>query len=626
MGTSLRTSFRLWLVIVLLSFASPAWATHYFIDCSPTGCGGGGCSNANNGTSAATAWADPSTVVTRALQPGDEVSTNQGQTCSYPSAGSQADFFALGSGVGGTAGNPITFDTYGSGAQPLILGSDNLSGATWTNDTVNIYTTPLSVFPMGVYTSTTPSWPLAWAACETSPCPGTPAVTQPAMLSCWQSGHVYAANSQVMSCVRPSEWFITTAGGTSGGTAPTCTTSCTANTTTESDGGVTWIYEGPGAAMQGAMTAGTAWWSANKLYVWMPNNASPSGQTIRVATHIYGFNDQANGAEKNYITITGLDFQQFGTCWRAFTNGTGGFLAGQIFTGNTCSQTGTGPVDAGDFYNSLQVGGSNSNGTTPAPLITNNVISYAGGHMGGLACQACTNGVFSGNDISFFSHAALNFVSSTTTSNTNLTATNNKIHDAFQALNYNSPSAPSSNVGIYCENCPSPTITFNSIWNIKGTCGSGQCDGIQTFGGSNAVINCNTIFGVQTGYYESNGGTNETFKDNAVDISTGGGTPGTNSWAINENDSGAITTADYDILGGETSVWTINGSNKTFAQLQALGYEAHGFNAYAAFAQANPFILLPNSPGFLTGDGTCPNATIGSSSLFARGNSGFRRF
>ena len=44
----------------------------------------------------------------------------------------------------GTTGSPITFDAYGSGAVPVLTPVINLSGATWTHNSGNIYTTSLS--------------------------------------------------------------------------------------------------------------------------------------------------------------------------------------------------------------------------------------------------------------------------------------------------------------------------------------------------------------------------------------------------------------------------------------------------------------------------------------------------
>jgi hypothetical protein len=44
----------------------------------------------------------------------------------------------------GTSGSPITFDAYGSGPAPVLTPLINLSAATWTHNSGNIYTTSLS--------------------------------------------------------------------------------------------------------------------------------------------------------------------------------------------------------------------------------------------------------------------------------------------------------------------------------------------------------------------------------------------------------------------------------------------------------------------------------------------------
>lgn len=44
----------------------------------------------------------------------------------------------------GTLGNPISFDAYGTGTAPVLTPTINLTGATWTHNSGNIYTTTLS--------------------------------------------------------------------------------------------------------------------------------------------------------------------------------------------------------------------------------------------------------------------------------------------------------------------------------------------------------------------------------------------------------------------------------------------------------------------------------------------------
>lgn len=46
--------------------------------------------------------------------------------------------------------NNLTFSSYGSGADPIFLGSDYLGGATWTSETGGYYSTPLATAPLWV--------------------------------------------------------------------------------------------------------------------------------------------------------------------------------------------------------------------------------------------------------------------------------------------------------------------------------------------------------------------------------------------------------------------------------------------------------------------------------------------
>src|SRR5271167_4062371 len=116
-----RRPSRCLLIFVLL--ALPLSATTYYVDnCVVTG------SDSNNGTSTGSPWLTINKVNTSTFNAGDSVLFER--TCTWreqltvPSSGS--------------AGNPITFGAYGSGALPSIDGA-NL--ATWTQGTATPPTT-----------------------------------------------------------------------------------------------------------------------------------------------------------------------------------------------------------------------------------------------------------------------------------------------------------------------------------------------------------------------------------------------------------------------------------------------------------------------------------------------------
>lgn len=120
--TDLRRSLRLLrsggclliFVFLFVFLALPLSATTYYVDCNG--------SDSNNGTSSGTAWQTIAKVNGSTFVAGDSILFNRGCTwreqLTVPS--------------GGTAGSPITFADYGTGAKPVINGSDLVTG--WSLD------------------------------------------------------------------------------------------------------------------------------------------------------------------------------------------------------------------------------------------------------------------------------------------------------------------------------------------------------------------------------------------------------------------------------------------------------------------------------------------------------------
>ncbi len=100
------------LILMLLLSCSPLWATTYYVDnCLAVG------NDRNNGTSPSTPWLTINKVNTSTFNPGDSILFEN--TCTWreqltvPSSGS--------------AGSPITFGAYGTGAAPIISGASRWS-------------------------------------------------------------------------------------------------------------------------------------------------------------------------------------------------------------------------------------------------------------------------------------------------------------------------------------------------------------------------------------------------------------------------------------------------------------------------------------------------------------------
>lgn len=83
--------------------------------------------DSNNGLSSSNAWKSVAKINTAALQPGDKILFRRGQV------------FEGGISIthSGTEAKPIVFDAYGTGANPILLGSRKLTN--WTSSTGSIY-------------------------------------------------------------------------------------------------------------------------------------------------------------------------------------------------------------------------------------------------------------------------------------------------------------------------------------------------------------------------------------------------------------------------------------------------------------------------------------------------------
>jgi len=85
------------------------------------------------GTSPATAWATIDHLNNYALNPGDSVLFNRGDTFTVTTSG------GVNSNYGGTTGKPITWGAYGTGAQPIISGGASFTGGWAATGTANVY-------------------------------------------------------------------------------------------------------------------------------------------------------------------------------------------------------------------------------------------------------------------------------------------------------------------------------------------------------------------------------------------------------------------------------------------------------------------------------------------------------
>jgi hypothetical protein len=123
------------LLCVFLVMVSPVgWSTTYYVDnCVVVG------NDSNNGTSPSTPWLTMSKVDRSTFAPGDSILFRA--TCVWRDNNLQPP-------SSGSAGSPITFGSYGSGANPQI----NMSTVptSWTNTSGNIWQTAITTQPYQV--------------------------------------------------------------------------------------------------------------------------------------------------------------------------------------------------------------------------------------------------------------------------------------------------------------------------------------------------------------------------------------------------------------------------------------------------------------------------------------------
>jgi hypothetical protein len=143
----MKTSQRsLLLGVILVTLPSVGWSTTYYVDnCVVVG------KDSNNGTSPSTPWLTMNKVnTTTGFQPGDQILFRR--TCVW------RDHW-LGPDVSGTAGNPITFGAYGTGANPQINAASVVSS--WTNASGNIWQATVTVQPSEVARNKARAQPVA---------------------------------------------------------------------------------------------------------------------------------------------------------------------------------------------------------------------------------------------------------------------------------------------------------------------------------------------------------------------------------------------------------------------------------------------------------------------------------
>jgi hypothetical protein len=112
--------------VFALLWSALASGTTYYVSSSAG-------SDSNSGTSASAAWQTIAKVNAQALQAGDSVLLKRGDVWNE----------SLAPGGSGVAGNPITFDAYGTGAAPNLTGYYAVPATAWVLVTGNAWKAPV---------------------------------------------------------------------------------------------------------------------------------------------------------------------------------------------------------------------------------------------------------------------------------------------------------------------------------------------------------------------------------------------------------------------------------------------------------------------------------------------------
>lgn len=126
---------RTLIILFLLLTGTPLWATTYYVDnCVVVG------SDSNNGTATGTPWLTLGKVNGSSFNPGDSVLFER--TCTF-----RGQLYPASSG---SAGNPVTYGAYGTGAIPIIDAA-TLVNSGWSLNSADVWQATLTTQPNQVF-------------------------------------------------------------------------------------------------------------------------------------------------------------------------------------------------------------------------------------------------------------------------------------------------------------------------------------------------------------------------------------------------------------------------------------------------------------------------------------------
>lgn len=258
-----------------------AQATNYYVDASSG-------SDTNSGTTVTTPWKTIAKVNSKTFLPGDSILFKRGEVWREQLIASTS----------GTAGSPITFGAYGTGAKPVISGADAVTG--WTLYSGNIYvanvgliTPPTKLYLDGKYYDVA-HHPNTGYLLATANSTNTTSIVDAALT---------LSSSQVVGATvmaRTVPWSISSASVTAYDPAThtlTLDTPVDYNAMRKGYGyylkNKFWMLDSPGEWFYDSATG--------KIYLWTAASDYPGDHTVEISKRYYGIINK-----KSYVTIQDL--------------------------------------------------------------------------------------------------------------------------------------------------------------------------------------------------------------------------------------------------------------------------------------------------------------------------------
>jgi len=407
-----------------------------------------------SGTAENSAWRTLDTVNPYPLKPGDVVHLKRGATW-------RETLRPQGSLDGNFKG--VTFTTYGNGDPPTINGSDLV--ASWRRESGSLYSAAQASPVYNVFFNQGPGWGLKHACCM----PGAACNADDS--EAHQQGH-------------------------------TCEI--------------------------GAMTAGSWYWSGpapfppalpNTLYVWLPDGSDPASGQLEAVTREFGIHGWTRGHQLDGIVIDGLRIVQAGQraitlesedragCCGSLETGDGTGITGVVIRNCVIARTGTGQLDDGSYGNAISI----INAT--APIVENNVVSYAGNHGNAIQVQNANGARVIGNNVDHWNHNGIDIKGSR-----DVLVQNNLARDQIH-----------TGAGFYTENSAKVLFTRNRVERVS--------NGFQISEGASAIVLDNNLNDADTGIY---------FGPNAIALTVASNVARSTHIALQGDGNGALKQVSND--------------------------------------------------------------------------------